>query len=323
MPSRSLAGLLALIASGCAADLEHDPTPPVTSAQVTTSAAQDAGPPAMAASPGCTTRAPAHRAGSAYLTINVPDGGGQRRFLVSLPPSFDPTRAHRVIFGFSGRDWIGEQMVPYFGFEPLRRPDEILVYPDPLRRNFNQWGTVRGWQLGPHGQNATGTEDLAFVRAIVAHLSQNYCIDRSRIFATGHSWGGDMTHVLSCFTDLFRATVPVAANDPYWFRSPTGPVACTGKTAVWTMYGLQDTSFNDRGANGRKVRDFWLTANQCTGVTQTGDLNIALPSGKKEDCVSYRGCKVDTRLCLYDAQFGHQIPRAYFAREVLAYFRSF
>ena len=273
-------------------------------------------------SPGC-ARVPSHRAGATYLTLNVPQGGGQRRFLVSLPPSFDPKCAHRVIFGFSGRDWVGEQMVSYFGLEPLRKADEILVYPDPLRRSFGSWGTVRGWQLGPYGQNAVGTEDLAFVRAMVDYLAQNYCIDRNRVFATGHSWGGDMTHVLSCFTDLFRATVPVAANDPYWFRTPSGPARCSGKTAVWTMYGLQDTSFNDRGANGRAVRDFWVSANQCAGVDQTTDLSISLPGGKKEQCVAYRGCRVDTRLCLYDAQFGHQIPRAYFAREVLAYFRSF
>jgi polyhydroxybutyrate depolymerase len=324
---RSAALLFASLSLGaCAADAEQPADPngaaPIAALQTAgDGGARDAGRPTLA-SPGC-SRVPAHRSGSTYLTISVPGGGGQRRFLVSLPPSFDPAKPHRVIFGFSGRDWIGEQMVSYFGFEPLRRADEILVYPDPLRRTFGSWGAARGWQLGPHGPNAVGNEDITFVRAIVSFLADNYCIDRERVFATGHSWGGDMTHVLSCFTDLFRATVPVAANDPYWFRAPTGPVSCSGKTAVWTMYGLQDTSFNDRGENGRKVRDFWLATNRCTGVSQTIDLNIKLPNGKKEQCVAYRGCAADTRLCLYDAQFGHQIPRAYFAREVLAYFRSF
>ena len=334
---KCLALPLALLGlGGCALDTADDdtaiasplapqiatPNQPRSGHERARAAAGSDAPRASLPSAGC-GRTPSHRSGATYLTLDVPDGGGQRRFLVSLPPGFDPKRSHRVIFGFSGRDWIGEQMVSYFGLEPLRRADEILVYPDPLRRTFGSWGTVRGWQLGPYGQNASGTQDLAFVRAIVDYLAQSYCIDRTRVFATGHSWGGDMTHVLSCFTDLFRATVPVAANDPYWFRSPTGPVQCSGKTAVWTMYGLQDTSFDDRGANGRKVRDFWLTANQCTGVEQTRDLSITLPGGAKEQCVAYLGCKVDTRLCLYDAQFGHQIPRAYFAREVLAYFRSF
>lgn len=47
--------------------------------------------------------------------------------------------------------------------------------------------------------------------------------DTERVFATGHSWGGDMAQVVSCFLgERFRATVPVAANRPYWFEDGGG-----------------------------------------------------------------------------------------------------
>ena len=68
---------------------------------------------------------------------------------------------------------------------------------------------------------ADGDQDLVFTEAVLDYMESNYCIDRQRIFATGHSWGGDMAQVVSCFLGpRLRASVPVAAmtraTDPPW-----------------------------------------------------------------------------------------------------------
>ena len=118
--------------------------------------------------------------------------------------------------GFPGRDWTGQPMRGYLNLED-GTPNEIFVYLDPKWREFQGWGTYGGWLLGEHAGPATGVEDFEFVRALISHLEDNYCINTEQIFATGQSWGGDMSHVLACFVgDKVRAAVPVAANTPYW-----------------------------------------------------------------------------------------------------------
>jgi polyhydroxybutyrate depolymerase len=276
-------------------------------------------------SAGC-GRPAVHASGGAQVSLQLgAEAGGDRGFYISVPRNYDPDAPHRVVLGFPGTDWLGKQMQPYLGLETAApaAPNEIFAYMDPQWHDFAGWGRLGGWLLGPNGGPATGMEDLRYTEAVLDYLASNYCIDTTRIFATGQSWGGDMTQVVSCFLSRFRATAPVAANDPYWFRNPTAPVHCASTTAVWTFYGKNDTSFNDQGANGRKVRDFWLAERGCTGVEAARDLGITYGAGTKEDCVEYTGCSSDVRYCAYAEEFGHQIPRAYFAAEVMKYFRSF
>jgi polyhydroxybutyrate depolymerase len=274
-------------------------------------------------SPGCGLE-PLDPAGGVNVMLDAgPEGDGVRRFYLKRPADYDPSVPHRLIFGFAGTNWVGDMIEPYFqlqgdAVEP--KSDEIFVYPDPLWRDFEGWGNLGGWLLGPHAVPADGNQDLVFVEAVIDYMESNYCIDGERIFATGHSWGGDMAQVVSCFLgDRFRATVPVAANSPYWFDDGGQWIDCTGDTAVWTMFGQADDHFGSQ-TPGLECRDFWLDERGCDGE---GDV-VALDLGDAPDeCVEYQGCSATTRFCLYGAQYAHQIPSDYFAAATMAFFRSF
>lgn len=274
-------------------------------------------------SPGC-GEAPLHPAGGVQVMIDAgPAGDGVRGFFLSLPADYDRDRPHRLILGYPGTDWVGEQIQSYLALEDGARGDEIFVYPDPLWRDFPGWGVLGGWVLGPNAAPADGDQDLVFTGAILDYMAANYCVDTSRVFATGHSWGGDMAMVVSCFLgDRFRASVPIAANRPYWFEPDGGgTVRCAGETAVWTMFGAGDDHFDWQdypGQFGDECRDFWLAESGCAGVDQAVDLGI----GAAMECVEYVGCSRPTRYCLYDAAFGHQRPD-YFPGAAMQFFRSF
>ena len=133
-----------------------------------------------------------------------------------------------------------------------------------------------------------------------------------------------MAQVVSCFLgDRFRATVPVAANRPYWFEPSDGAsLECTGETAVWTMFGSNETHFTNQaysGQYGDECRDFWLEENGCEGPSSYTDLNL----GSNAECVEFNGCDVTTRYCLYDEQYGHEVPTDYYAEETMNFFHSF
>ena len=275
------------------------------------------------ASPGC-GRAPPDPAGGINVMIDAgPEGDGPRRFYLSRPTDYDPAVPHRLVFGFPGTNWVGDMIAPYLGLESdavTPMADEIFVYPDPLWRDFDGWGNLGGWLLGPHAAPADGNQDLVFTEAILDYMEDNYCIDPDRVFVTGHSWGGDMAQVVSCFLGpRFRASVPVAANRPYWFEDGDTLIDCPGSTAVWTMFGQADDHFNEQ-TPGLECRDFWLDKRGCTGVDAATPLNLG---DAPDECVEYQGCSATTRFCLYGPQYAHQIPADYFAAATMAFFRSF
>lgn len=269
--------------------------------------AWDAGNPA--ASSGCGLAPPDAPGGVQVVRTFSAAAGGERSFFLVIPDDYDPAIAHRVVVGFAGTNWTGEMIRPYLDLE---RPGArtIFVYPDPLVRDFEGWGRLGGWLLGPHAAPADGMEDLDFFGELLDHLEASYCVDRNRVFATGHSWGGDMAAVVGCFRgDRVRAVAPVAANRPYWFELAAGEtLRCRGRPAVWTFFGQADDHFTSQphqGAYGEEQDAFW------SGLYECGAGTLPLDDGPAGECIEHDGCTAITRFCLYDASAGHQRPSYY------------
>lgn len=265
---------------------------------------------------------PAWLRGGAQLEFDAgAEGDGVRGAYLVLPSNYDPDVPHRLVFGFPGTNWVGSQIRGYLNLEGQTGQPEIYVYPDPLWRSFQGWGTYGGWVLGPHANPAQGMGDLNFVESLLDHLEETLCIDTERIFATGHSWGGDMAQVVGCFLgDRFTATAPAAANRPYWFETGGGWTGCAGDAAVWTWFGQNDTHFTMQsypGEFGDQCNEFWLDTYGC-------DENATTDLGYESEgtCVSYGGCESEVRYCLYGPDAGHGIP-SYFSAAVMGWFASF
>ncbi len=265
------------------------------------------------------------RTGQWYETVM--SDGVARRFYVSVPSNYDPTRRYPVVFGLHGRDYDGIRMRAYLALEDQRPNDwAIFVYPDALRRDWSATFSAIGWQNGPVASRTSsygGDDDLRFIDAVVAWTRANLCVDDTRFFATGQSWGGDFSNVVGCFRGTtFRAVAPVAANGDYYLPTAAADIAahpCVGSPAVWAFHGVADPGFTL--ALGQRYRDFWVRRNTCDVASTTA----LMPAGAMADdtCVEYQGCAQRVRWCAYNARSGHQIPRAYYPREVVAFFRSF
>ena len=272
-------------------------------------------------SPGCGLDS-AWSTGGVQLELDAgTDGDGVRGAFLVLPDDYDPTVPHRLVLGYPGTNWVGEQIRPYLDLEGHTGQPEIFVYLDPLWRDFDGWGNYGGWVLGPHAYPADGMGDLVFTDQLLDHLENNLCIDTDRVFATGHSWGGDMAQVVGCFLgDRVTASAPVAANRPYWFEDGSSGVTCSGDAAVWTWFGIADDHFTSQdypGQYGDECNDFWLDTRSCDEGATT-DLGY----GEPNECVSYGGCDAEVRYCLYGAASGHQVP-SYFSAAAMDWFASF
>ena len=269
-------------------------------------------------------------------TVFSSQAGGERSFYVSLPDSYSKATKYKLVLVFPGTSTTGLEMKTFVGDGwngikglEANMPNTIFVYPDPKWRYFPVWKTTDGgWLLGPFAGAAKGMEDIYFISELLDWIKNNYTIDSERIFATGHSWGGDMTAVVGCFLgNKFRAIAPVAANRPYWFESGSKPLNSVGNPSVWTFFGTDDDHFRGQEPNngdfGREQNQFWMDKYTCDAKFLK--LNIE-PKGES---VEYKNCTNTVRFTLYSPNFsgnsdqpGHQPPDFYLS-EVPIWFNSF
>ena len=234
----------------------------------------DAGP-----STGCGKAAPPQV--STRQTIDV--GGTAREYIVNYPTPYDPNRPYRVLYIHHGRGGNAEQNITrnggWYGVGPLSGGSTIFVSPHGIGD-----GTETGW---PN----TGGRDVAFIRALVTQINSTFCVDTSRIFTTGMSYGGNFSNTLGCqMGDVFRAIVPFAGWGPQGGN-------CVGKVAALVTHGTTDTTIEI--GRGGASRDHWSAANHCTTTSAPYD-----PS----PCVVYQGCDVGYPVGWCEHPGGHILP---------------
>lgn len=136
-------------------------------------------------------------------------GGVARHYDVHVPPSYDGQKRMPVVFYFhpllTDKDYLQgvgtRELADAEGF--------IAVYPEGINTSWNA-GTCCGPSNGAGGE--TAIDDVGFVRALVGAVNHDACIDRQRIYATGFSNGGFLSHRLACEADdLFAAVAPVSS----------------------------------------------------------------------------------------------------------------
>jgi polyhydroxybutyrate depolymerase len=140
--------------------------------------------------------------------------------------------------------------------------------------------------------------DIAKVLRIYDELMSTYCIDKGRVFATGHSSGAQMivqilTHADSADHVGFKAVAPVAASN-------YGAIT----KAIPVMY-IQGKNDNVRNSAGADVVARFTSVNGCGSTTMAfGEVDSCKSTQNQADvdpgCVSYAGCKQPTIWCSHN-----------------------
>jgi hypothetical protein len=219
-----------------------------------------------------------------------------------FPEKYDGNEPLPVLFGFHGCGGGGDQNgTPYLsitrnnGFET----DYIVAAPVSSVSNCYDYAV-----------------DMPKAKALYTELINNYCVDLSRVFATGHSYGaGGMVMALTDSSNAddfahfdFRAIVPVAGW-PVW----------DPQVVVPTMYiqGVTDAE-RDYG-DGHEAVEKIVDVNQC-GATSAAYPVDACNSNHDGDpvtagCMTYDGCGAETIWCSHDdSDYGgtvHGLPCFY------------
>ena len=192
----------------------------------------------VAALAGCRSQAspvPASApVGASSQSIQV--GGLTRTFHLYRPHNLPP-RAPLVVM-LHGGFGSGTQAEQAYGWDKeADREGFAVVYPDGLDRAWNTGGGCCGV---PAKQN---TDDVGFIKAVVAAIRGEVPIDPARIYATGISNGGIMAYRLACDTDLFAAVGPDSAT-------LLGTCPAPKQLSVLHIHGSADTRIPYAGGEG-------------------------------------------------------------------------
>lgn len=221
-------------------------------------------------------------------TINITSGGTSRSYILDVPNNYNNNHPYRVIFGYH---WVGgtaqdvatgqtvqRNTWAHYGMKKLAGDTTIFVAPQGIG---NGWGN-------------SGGADVTFTDNILSQLKSQLCIDESRIFANGFSFGGSMTYAIACArANVFKGVAAYGAGSISGCSGGTSPIAYFGG------HGIRDGVFTpDRG---RALRDKFVKNNNCTVINPVEPTVGSLT----HTCTSYQcpNKAYPVRWCAYDA--GH------------------
>jgi polyhydroxybutyrate depolymerase len=141
------------------------------------------------------------------VTKKITVDGLDRKYLLTVPKT--ARGALPVVVALHGGGSNASQMERYTKFDELaEREGFFVIYPDSIGGNWND-----GRKNDFIKSQRENIDDVKFIRAAVDDVAKEHPIDRSRIFATGISNGGIMSHRLAReASDLVAAIAPVAAS---------------------------------------------------------------------------------------------------------------
>jgi polyhydroxybutyrate depolymerase len=195
-------------------------------------------------------------------TVTLPHDGVDREYIVHVPASYDGGRAVPLVLDIHGLTSNDREQEALSGWrEKSDATGFIVVYPNGLSGSWNGGSLCCGSSLRDN------VDDEGFLRAVVARMQQDACIDGKRVYATGLSNGGAMAHLLGCrAADLFAATAPVSMGNGTMPCQPSRPLS------VIMFRGTNDPLVAYNGGvfpSAQADFDQWSQLDSCTGAPDT------------------------------------------------------
>lgn len=259
------------------------------------------------------------RAATGQFTLGTRDGAGRARtYLVRIPAGYDPDTRYPLVFVFHGSAGDGAQAAAW-GLQNAAGAASSAVFVFPNGMPYQNLGV--GWDDSANGY------DLPFFDRMLSDLEAGYCIDTTRIFAAGFSWGADFTIALACARgEKLRAAAVNSATDEFKddtnFRTYQN-WPCSSR--VHPRIRFEHAMLGDKAY---PPPDFATTSkllqnmNSCSVSSTTFNTRASATTGTSaEACVLYQGCASPYLECTFDHGIGHTLPPTW-AADTWAFFSA-
>jgi len=241
--------------------------------------------------------------------LNITSGGMKREYVIDIPANYDPTHPHRLIF--SWHQVGGSDIDNAYGLHPAGGGNNFDAQHYAffgLRREADAANTPV-IIVAPNGIGGTPwdyTRDVVLFDDLLALVDANLCIDDSRVFTTGFSFGAMMSYALSVTRQTkLRAAVVMSGVEYNLPGEPkdsnAAPIAYMGTN------GMSDTTCpwdNKSGKGGKYCALTHAMDNGCT-IPSGNNIPTTTVGSKKYVCYDFMGCKAGypVKACTFDG--GH------------------
>jgi len=276
-------------------------------------------------------------------------GRYQREYMVRLPQGYTGKERLPLLFYFHGWgddfEWDGSFQ------EMSNKHNLIIVKPNGMTDGQDQ---MRSWNVGQPGRTdicnhkdvteyeytsclttkntsicncGTCYDDVRFTSDLAASLHDDLCIDESRIFASGTSFGAMFSYFLPPDLQRIGSTLRIRAVLPWYgafYRNMLEVPQSVAGTSLLHFHGIGDTEVTMDGSesddgyyfvpNTETMRAF-ARVNGCDAssrkITTQWDGQGNHNTGKLIGCEEWAGCTSAARVVLCSFHGGHGIWPAY------------
>jgi len=200
------------------------------------------------------------------------DNNIQREYYLHIPNNLPANSP--IVYVFHGWGGSGSGIMSTTAFNILSDQNNFAVcYPTALIDGDNGTSGNTSW-------NCNGLSDVNFILALNDSLQNHYQFDENRIFATGFSYGGDISfHLARCQnSNIFDAIAPLAGTI-FDYMNICFPSI---NTSVLILHGTNDNVINFNGGNFPNYGPYMSTPNIVT------------------DWVNHNSCSLDSSYSLAD-----------------------
>ena len=177
-------------------------------------------------------------------TITI--AGKERKYNLYVPANYSRDKEYSLAIATHGRTNGKDEIQKYMGLG--KQSDFIVAYPAALSSSS---GKSFSW---------SEKENIIFVDAILQQVSDNYCVNRDKVYAIGHSLGGWMAQRIACLRGEFISGLAVVGSGPF-----TGTCAWPAPSLFFQNVDDQLSSY----ASGKSAESLRVKLDTCSEQTQS------------------------------------------------------
>ena len=189
------------------------------------------------------------------------------RYMVKTPANYNPSIAHPLLMVYApgGRN---------------RYESEDYMY-------FTQAGTAAGFIVAYADHRRMTSKAIEELAEIPGLIEKKWCIDKNRVFLTGHSDGGTIAMGIGFLKGTRHIPAAIAPSAMGIRGEDLKEQSCPNPLPVMIMHSSRDSLFP---GYGKEAIQWWAACNGCETASPVRDIN---------GCVTYKGCKnnVTTSYC--------------------------
>ena len=246
--------------------------------------------------------------------------GLERTYHVHIGRSYNADSPTPLVIALHGGGGTGRGMERLTGFNAVADSEDfIVVYPDGIEKHWNDGRGIQKYRA--HIENI---DDVGFISALIGELSGEVNIDTTRVYVTGISNGGMMSHRLACeLSDKITAISPVVSSVPVnmatvWEPSRSVPVLIINGTddplVPWEGGEIRiGMSVHGDVLSVADTVKFWTDKNDCSMLPVVTHLPDEAPTdGTSVRKEVYAECTDEVAVILYAVEGGgHTWPGGY------------